>query len=176
MPTRQFGEVESDRLILLMVKVLFVCLGNICRSPMAEGLFLHHMKAAGLSDQIEVDSAGTGGWHVGEPADRRMQQVAKSHGVDLPSRARKVRFSDFTEFDYILAMDHSNFQDLEDLARETPNATADLILMRHFDEVEPDSGVPDPYYGGAQGFENVYQMLDRSTLKLLEHIRAEQKI
>lgn len=159
-----------------MVNVLFVCLGNICRSPMAEGLFLHHLEAAGLSDQVRVDSAGTGGWHVGEPADRRMQQTAKSHGVHLPSRARKVRFSDFTEFDYILAMDRSNYRDLQELVSQTPDATAEVILMRHFDEKAPDAEVPDPYYGGAQGFEDVYQMLDRSTLKFMEYIREQHQI
>lgn len=156
-----------------MVNILFVCLGNICRSPMAEGLFLHHLGKEGLKDQVGVDSAGTGGWHVGAPADRRMREVAAAHHVTLPSLARKVRLSDFEEFDYILAMDRSNLTDLEELAASAPQSKAELILMRHFDAEAPDAEVPDPYYGGAEGFEAVFQMLDRSTRTLLTHIRQQ---
>lgn len=157
-----------------MVRVLFVCLGNICRSPMAEGLFLHYIKAEGLQDQIRVDSAGTGGWHVGERPDARMQETAKRHNIPLPSRARKAKQSDFAEYDYILAMDESNLEDLNRLADGSPNVKAQLFKMRYFDDDAPDTDVPDPYWGGDQGFEYVYQMLDRSTQKLLAHIRSEQ--
>jgi len=159
-----------------MIRVLFVCLGNICRSPMAEGLFLHYIKEAGLQDQIRVDSAGTGGWHVGERPDARMQETAKRHDIHLPSRARKTRVEDFEEYDYILAMDESNLDDLKRLADESTNRQAQLFKMRHFDDEAPNTDVPDPYWGGDQGFEYVYQMLDRSTQKLLAHIRAEKEI
>lgn len=159
-----------------MIRVLFVCLGNICRSPMAEGLFLHYIKEEGLQDQIRVDSAGTGGWHVGERPDARMQETAKRHDIHLPSRARKTRVEDFEEYDYILAMDDSNLDDLKRLADESVNRQAQLFKMRHFDDEAPNTDVPDPYWGGDQGFEYVYQMLDRSTRKLLAHIRAEKEI
>lgn len=159
-----------------MVRVLFVCLGNICRSPMAEGLFLDQVQKQGLEDQIEVDSCGTGGWHVGERADRRMQATAARHGVALPSRARKVRMSDFSEFDYILAMDDSNLHDLQSLERQAASSSAQLFKMRHFDEEAPEADVPDPYYGGDRGFEEVYQMLVRSSQALLDHIRQEQNL
>ena len=159
-----------------MTKVLFVCLGNICRSPMAEGLFIQKVKEAGLEDQIEIDSAGTGGWHVGERADARMRQTAAKHGVDLPSRARKVKESDFRNFDYILAMDQSNLRDLEDLEGGVSGTKSRLFKMRHFDPLAHEADVPDPYYGGQRGFEDVYDMLDRSTEELLRFIREEQKM
>ncbi|MEM6263675.1 MAG: low molecular weight protein-tyrosine-phosphatase [Bacteroidota bacterium] len=154
------------------VRILFVCLGNICRSPMAEGLFLHLIKEKGLENEFVVDSAGTGGWHAGERADPRMRKTAAKHGVELPSRARKVELADFENFDYILAMDRSNYRDLKNLQQQVANSTAQVYLMRHFDPQAPDTDVPDPYYGGAEGFENVYQMLDRSVAELLEEINA----
>lgn len=159
-----------------MVRVLFVCLGNICRSPMAEGLFLHYIKQAGLQDKIRVDSAGTGGWHAGERPDGRMLETAKRHDIPLPSRARKTRVNDFEEYDYILAMDESNLDDLKLLADGSTDSRAQLLKMRYFDVNAPNTDVPDPYWGGDQGFENVFQMLDRSTQKLLTHIRSEKEI
>ncbi|MFK7922707.1 MAG: low molecular weight protein-tyrosine-phosphatase [Bacteroidia bacterium] len=159
-----------------MVRVLFVCLGNICRSPMAEGLFLHYIKDAGLQDKIRVDSAGTGGWHVGERPDARMLETAKRHDIPLPSRARQAKANDFEEYDYILAMDESNLDDLKRLADSSTNPRAQLFKMRFFDVDAPDTDVPDPYWGGDQGFEYVFQMLDRSTQKLLTHIRSEKEI
>ena len=152
------------------VKVLFVCLGNICRSPMAEGLFIHKVHEAGLGRQIEVDSAGTSGWHIGEPADRRMQEVAKKHGVSLPSRSRKLVERDFEEFDYILAMDESNLSNIRILESQSPVSNAQVSKMRDYDLLAKGSDVPDPYYGGQQGFEDVYEMLDRSTDELLKEV------
>ncbi|MEM9986667.1 MAG: low molecular weight protein-tyrosine-phosphatase [Bacteroidota bacterium] len=158
-----------------MTRVLFVCLGNICRSPMAEGLFIEKVKQAGLLDQFEIDSAGTGGWHVGDRADPRMRQTAAKHGVELPSRARKVTQEDFRHFDYILAMDESNLQDLEALAEGVPDGTAQLYKMRYFDPQAPEADVPDPYYGGQRGFEEVYEMLDRSTEELLGRLLLDKQ-
>jgi protein-tyrosine phosphatase len=155
-----------------MVKVLFVCLGNICRSPMAEGLFAHLVEQAGLQDRIQVDSCGTGGWHAGEKADGRMRETARKHGIELTSLARQIRYSDFEEFDYILPMDHSNHSDVMELRDRSPQAKAEVFLMRDFDEEGKGQGVPDPYYGERDGFEQVYQMLYRSCKKLLMHIRT----
>jgi protein-tyrosine phosphatase len=158
------------------VKVLFVCLGNICRSPMAEGLFLHKIKEQRLEAFFEVDSAGTGGWHIGSPADSRMQEVAAKKGVELPSRARKVKLEDLQEFDYILAMDGENKRDLEELGEELQSYSGRILKMREFDELDKGADVPDPYYGGRKGFDQVYEMLDRSAGKLLEYLRQENGI
>jgi protein-tyrosine phosphatase len=144
--------------------VLFVCLGNICRSPLAEGVMEH------LAEDLElvVDSAGTGGWHVGEPADPRSIEVAERHGITLGSRARKVREDDFDEFDLIIAMDRSNLEDLEALR---DGGSAELRLFREFDpEAGGEMDVPDPYYGGPDGFDDVYEMVLRGCRKLLEEI------
>ena len=159
-----------------MINVLFVCLGNICRSPMAEGLFIHLVREKGLENQFRIDSCGTGGWHAGERADPRMRSTAAEHGIELPSFARKVQLQDFAEFDYILAMDESNHQDLLDLQVQVPNGKAQLFKMRHFDTQGKDTDVPDPYYGGRAGFERVYEMLDRSCKGLLDHIQAELEV
>jgi protein-tyrosine phosphatase len=161
------------------IRVLFVCLGNICRSPLAEGVFIHLAEQGGVAGRFEVDSAGTGDWHVGERPDARSVEVARKYGVTLPSRARQVTRADFDRFDYIVAMDRENLWDLERLARETPGsqARAKIHLLRVDD---PDRGpgddrhdVPDPYYGGPSGFEQVYQMVHRSAGALLRRLLAE---
>ncbi|MEZ4826118.1 MAG: low molecular weight protein-tyrosine-phosphatase [Bacteroidia bacterium] len=159
-----------------MIRVLFVCLGNICRSPMAEGLFIHLVEQDGLSEKIRVDSCGIGGWHSGERPDPRMRTTAASHGVRLPSRARQVKNSDFQDFDYILAMDRSNLQDLASLAQRVPGKRAKIVKMRYFDPLAPDADVPDPYYGEQSDFEDVYIMLERSCRNLLDFIRKEHNL
>ena len=159
-----------------MINVLFVCLGNICRSPMAEGLFIHIIKEKELESQFRIDSAGTGGWHAGEPADPRMLSTAANHGIELPSRARKVRPQDFEDFEYILAMDESNYLDLLDIQATVPNGKAQLFKMRSFDPEARGADVPDPYYGGRAGFERVYDMLERSCNELLTHILSEVSV
>jgi len=153
------------------VRVLFVCLGNICRSPMAEGVFLHLVEEAGVSAKFEVDSAGTGSWHVGEPADPRAAMAAREHGIALPSRARQVTADDLARFDHVIAMDRDNLRTLEHMA---PNAgaRAEIRLLREFDPVPEGGDVPDPYYGGSTGFESVYQIVKRSCEALLASLTA----
>jgi protein-tyrosine phosphatase len=158
-------------------RVLFVCLGNICRSPLAEGVFLHLAERAGVGDRFEVDSAGTGDWHVGERPDARAQAVARKHGVQLPSLARKVKPDDFGRFDYIVAMDRENLWDLERMAKLTKGSRAQIHLLR-VDDPDRAAGddrhdVPDPYYGGESGFENVYRMVHRSAEALLQRLLRE---
>ena len=152
-------------------KLLFVCLGNICRSPAAEGVFLHLLKQRGLSDQFVVDSAGTGGWHVGNSADRRMKAAASLRGIDLPSRARQISLDDFFSFDLVLTMDNDNLAAVKSLAQEAgPKAMATVKPMlsysRHFNETE----VPDPYYGGEAGFEHVLDLLEDACSNLLDEL------
>lgn len=153
------------------ISILFVCLGNICRSPLAEGVFSELVAERGLQDRFEIDSAGTGGWHVGEPADARAAMVAESHGVKLESRARQVTAADLGRFDYVIAMDRDNLAELERMTG-SGEGTPGLHLLREFDPAGGGDEVPDPYYGGASGFETVYDMVSRSCEALLDHILA----
>lgn len=157
--------------------VLFVCLGNICRSPLAEGVFRHLVEDAGAGERYRIDSAGTGAWHVGEPPDRRASEVARRHGVELAGRARQVRPDDFSAFDLVLAMDRANFEDLERLrSRAAPPATGELRIFREFDPERSDGlEVPDPYYGGPDGFEHVYGMVRRTCEALLRELEADRE-
>ena len=148
-------------------RVLFVCLGNIVRSPLAENMFIHLARQAGKGHKYEVDSAGTGGWHTGDHPDYRMRQVAARRGFEYDGAARQVRRDDFTGFDWIIAMDHSNYTDLLSLAPDA-NAEKKVRMMREFDpRGGRDSAVPDPYYGGIDGFEHVYDIVERSCRGLL---------
>jgi protein-tyrosine phosphatase len=149
-----------------VASVLFVCLGNICRSPTAHGVFSHQVAEAGLSGKIVVDSAGTGAWHVGEPPDARAAAAALLRGYDLsPLRARQVTPSDFGRFDYILAMDRGNLSHLEALCPE--GYTGQLGLFLDFHPASPIKEVPDPYYGGDEGFEEVLDLVERAGEGLL---------
>ncbi len=157
------------------MRVLFVCLGNICRSPLAEGLFAEAVAECGLSPQFTIDSAGTAGYHIGELADKRTRANAASHGLELTHRARQFRASDFHDFDLILAMDKSNLQNISRM--KPPTATAKAMLLRDFDSVQSHNGeVPDPYYGTSDDFEEVYQIARRATRLLLEHLVAEKQL
>lgn len=152
--------------------VLFVCTGNICRSPTAEAVFRRHVEAAGLGACIFTDSAGTHGYHIGDPPDPRSIAVAAARGVDMRNlRARKVQPSDFTMFNYIVAMDSGHFKLLERLKPETGGA---LSLFRAFGAekaMEPALlGVPDPYYGTAADFEKVYDMIDNGCRNILSNL------
>ena len=151
--------------------VLFVCLGNICRSPLAEGVFQHLVDEAGLTDRFEVDSAGTGAWHVGERPDARASMVATQHGVELECQARQVTEDDFHHFDYIVAMDRENLRKLERMAASA-GSESEVRLLRSYDPDADGDEVPDPYYGGASGFETVYEMVHRSCEALLDRLKA----
>jgi protein-tyrosine phosphatase len=159
-------------------RLLFVCLGNICRSPAAEGVFLHLLAREGLEDQFVVDSAGTGGWHVGNPADRRMRAAAERRGIHLPSRARQIETADLHRFDRILTMDDDNLRAVQALARSLdrqphqPKAPIACIepITRYCGRFQVRD-VPDPYYGGEQGFEQVLDLLEDACSGLLQELR-----
>ncbi len=151
-------------------KLCFVCLGNICRSPTAEGIFIHKVREQGLESYFYIDSAGTAAYHVGEGANSKSQATANKHGVHLPSKARKFEYADLEEFDLILAMDSENYTNIRQLDRKG-KFDGKIKMMRDFDPQPEDGSVPDPYYGGMQGFENVFQILDRSCDVLLDELK-----
>lgn len=151
-----------------VTSILFVCLGNICRSPLAEGVFIH--LANGAQVDVRVDSAGTGSWHAGERPDARARAVARAHGIELPGHARRVRASDMSDFDYVIAMDRSNLARLAALGRSS-HGSARLRLLREYDpEAGRDKDVPDPYYGDQDGFEECFRIVERSCQGLLESL------
>jgi protein-tyrosine phosphatase len=153
-----------------VTRILFVCLGNICRSPAAEAAFRHLVSAEGLEDQFLIDSAGTGAWHIGEPADRRMRDAAEHRGLAVTSLARQVAADDFDRFDLLLAMDYDNLRALQARA---PAAHAHKIrLFREFDPEGPGEDVPDPYYGDPDGFDDVLDIVTRTGRALLDDLRA----
>ena len=152
------------------VRVLFVCMGNICRSPLAHGFFEQLVEQAGLGASIEVDSAGTHSYHVGDPPDERARQSALRRGFDIGhQRARRAQVPDFEHFDYVLAMDDENYRCLEHLSGTTHQHKLKLLLefAPHLNERE----VPDPYYGGASGFERVIDLVEEAARGLLADIR-----
>ena len=150
------------------MKVLFVCLGNICRSPLAEGIFRFKVSERGLKDQFKIDSCGTSDFHIGEKPDERSVANAKKNGVDYMHRGRQLKKSDFYDFHYILPMDDLNLRDIEKLKPQ--DATAKVMKMRALDDGDQNGDVPDPYYGGENGFQLVFDILDHSTDKLLEEL------
>ncbi len=154
------------------INVLFVCMGNICRSPLAHGLFEDRVSKDGLSDRIMVDSAGTHAYHVGEPPDPRSQQTALRHGIDLSrQRARRVGLPDFETFDYILAMDRDNYRILMDSAPAEQQHKIRLFL--EFAPQRSEEEVPDPYYGGPDGFDRVYEMVEAASNGLMTDIHHQ---
>jgi protein-tyrosine phosphatase len=157
-----------------MIRVCFVCLGNICRSPTAEGVMRHLVEQAGLSAEIDVDSAGTAGYHAGEPPDHRSAQAAARRGIQLTGAARRFEQDDWAEFDYVLAVDDSVH---ESLRRACPSgAESKLHLLRSFDPESPaGAGVPDPYYGGEQGFERVLDICEAACRGLLRDIEQRRQ-
>jgi protein-tyrosine phosphatase len=153
-------------------KLLFVCMGNICRSPAAEGIMVHLLKQAGLETQFECDSAGTTGHHVGSPPDRRMQASAQAAGITLTGRSRKFVVADFERFDRILAMDKDNYDDMLALDPEG-RYTHKVKMICDYCAEHTDKEVPDPYYGGDAGFRYVIALLNDACGGLLETIRVE---
>lgn len=156
------------------IRVLFVCMGNICRSPTAEGVFLRKLESAGMRDLIGTDSAGTHDYHIGREPDRRAQHAAQQRGYDLSSlRGRQVAVEDFHEFDYVLAMDQENLANLQRIC--PPQQKHKLRLFMEFSRNFSAREVPDPYYGGEQGFEQVLDMVEDAAEGLLDTLRANSK-
>jgi protein-tyrosine phosphatase len=156
-----------------MIRICFVCMGNICRSPTAEGVMRHLVAESGLTDRIVIESAGTGDWHIGEAADPRSRAAAKTRGYKLDRRAQHFTSALFERFDYVLAADGDNFTHLQRIAPHDA-ALAKIHLLRDFDPESPKgSFVPDPYYGGADGFEDVLDVCEAACRGLLVHLAAE---
>jgi protein-tyrosine phosphatase len=155
------------------VRLLFVCLGNICRSPAGENVMRHLVSEAGLSSRFEIDSAGTAGFHTGNDPDLRMQKAARKRGIPMTGSARQVKPADFEEFDWIFAMDRSNYEDLRAVQNRCPNPTAKLVLFCDLCEKHKESEVPDPYYGGPEGFETVLDLLEDGCSAFLRKWKAE---
>lgn len=152
------------------MRVLFVCLGNICRSPTAEGVLRHQLEAAGLGEVVHVASAGTGDWHVGSAPDSRTCQAALARGYDLShQRAQQVKAAHFAEYDLVLAMDNSNLGNLKALRPHGSRAELDLFLRRYGAALDE---VPDPYYGGAEGFEQVLDLIESACRELVVEIKG----
>lgn len=156
------------------IRVLFVCMGNICRSPMAEGVFRLVIAKAGLSNRVASDSAGTHDYHVGEPPDTRAQRAVERRGYDIRDlRGRQVTHSDFSEFDYVLAMDERNLRALERLCPKEHAHKLKLYMEFHTDPAVRE--VPDPYYGGNDGFERVLDMVEEAARGLLRHLDQQRR-
>lgn len=156
------------------LRILFVCSGNICRSPLAEAIFRKLAEESGLAGRFEVDSAGTHGYHQGEPADPRTRRVGRRHEVEVTSLARVIERGDLERFDLVVAMDRGHLRRLEAMA--APAQRAKLRLMRDFDAGASERDVPDPYYGGEAGFEEVYAILEAACRGLLEQLRLEARV
>lgn len=155
------------------MRILFVCAGNICRSPTAEGVMRGLLDGEGLTARIEIESAGTGGWHAGDPPDARSVAAAQARGITVDGAARRVTDDDFERFDLLLALDRENLREL--LARAPEDARPKVRLLREFDPASVASGdldVPDPYYGGANGFEDVLDLIEAACAGLLGEVRA----
>jgi protein-tyrosine phosphatase len=158
------------------IGVLFVCLGNICRSPLAEAVFRALVEEEGLSNRFTIDSAGTSNYHTGDSPDPRTVRCAAARGVRVHHAARQITEEDFARFDYVLTMDAENLRRTLRLA-ERANGAAEVRLLRFFDaEADDGAEVPDPYFGGPRGFEDVHELVERACRGLLDHIRAEHQL
>jgi protein-tyrosine phosphatase len=160
-----------------LTRILFVCMGNICRSPTAEGVMRGLLREQGLEGVVEVDSAGTGAWHVGDPPDARATAAARARGITLSGAARQIAAADFSDYDLILAADRRNLRELQ--AVLPAGARAKLHLLREFDPASAggdDLDVPDPYYGGDEGFEHVLDLVEAACRGLLDTLRADGRL
>lgn len=155
-------------------KIVFVCLGNICRSPTAEGIFQHLVNERGLQSYFYIDSAGTSAYHIGEPANSKSRQTAKERGIELKSRARRFESEDLGEFDMIVAMDHENLENIKALDK-SGTFEEKIVMLREYDPSPDDGEVPDPYYGGMDGFQNVFDIVKRSCENLLDELQEKIK-
>ncbi|MFD1144059.1 low molecular weight protein-tyrosine-phosphatase [Larkinella insperata] len=165
-----------------MINVLFVCLGNICRSPLAEGVFKHFIKERGLEASIQCDSAGTSSYHIGDLPDRRTRENALEHGIKLTHRARRLAGEDLSTFDYLVAMDESNYEAIQYFSHRSTGLYSEdnTVLLREFDPLPDNSSgglnVPDPYYEDAAVFEQVYQIVHRSCENLLNYLIEQHQL
>ncbi|OHX65901.1 low molecular weight protein-tyrosine-phosphatase [Flammeovirga pacifica] len=157
------------------INILFVCLGNICRSPLADGLMVHAIEQRGLDIYFSIDSAGTYAGHAGNRADERMRRTASSHGVELHSIARQFVKADFDLFDHIVVMDDSNYSNVERLAKND-NDRNKIFKLRSYDNQQSNKDVDDPYYGGMQGFENCFSVVNESVNNFLDFLVHENQI
>lgn len=155
------------------IRILFVCLGNICRSPLAEAVFRHLARQRGVEHLFEIDSAGTSGYHRGSPPDRRSAATAHARGVEVAGRSRQLTAQDLSRFHYVIAMDAENRREVAAL-RARSGGTARVHLLREWDPEGAVGDVPDPYYGGARGFEEVHDVVERSCAALLDHLLRER--
>jgi len=151
------------------VRILFVCMGNICRSPVAEAVFRHQVEEKGLARRFEIDSAGTSGYHDGDPPDRRSTETARRRGITLAGRSRRVTVDDLRRFDYVIAMDADNERELRRILASSGGA-ARVHRLREWDPRPDDGDVPDPYYGGARGFDQVHDIVERASAAFLDHV------
>ncbi len=158
------------------VRILFVCLGNICRSPLAEGVFQKLVEERGLSEHFDIDSAGTGSWHIGESPDDRMQKTARDHGIELRDQsARRVTPADLDAYDHVLVMDKKNRRRMREIDGHDRHEQK-IQLFRSFDPEPGDMEVPDPYFGGDDGFEHVYEIVERTAARLLDDLVEQHEL
>lgn len=156
-----------------MTKILFVCLGNICRSPLAEAIFNHKIRELGLTGVFRADSSGTSNYHIGEPPDERTIGNARKNGVAIKHKGRQLTAGDLDEYDHVFAMDNNNYNSISRLS--DGSARARIGLIREFDPLTKGGEVPDPYFGGERGFQEVFEILDRSIENLISHLREVRK-
>ena len=157
-----------------MIRILFVCLGNICRSPLAESVFRHLARERGVERRFEIDSAGTSGWHVGDPPDARSVATARARGVEVCGASRKLVPDDLRRFDYVVAMDRENLANITRL-QTASGGGARVHLLREWDPEPGQPDVPDPYYGGERGFEEVHDIVERSCAALLDDLLERER-